>query len=123
MTSRKHEIDPLILAGAVIMLVDTAWGALVALGFDLGRTHDLVLAISLVLSFPVYLLDVWNDARIPLAMPGLFLFRWIARSFFAGPTPGLVGDPWRGSLLLMVAFALLQFSQLRRGARRKQVAP
>ena len=118
----RREIDPVILAGAVIMLVDTAWGALLALGLDLGRINELVLAISFVLSFPVYLLDVWIDAWVPLAMLGLFVFRWIARCF-AGATPGLVVDPWRGSVLLMVAFALLQFSQLRRGARRKQVAP
>ena len=88
------------------MLLDTIWGALAALGLDLGRMNELVLSISLVLGLPLYLLDFWIDSRIAFSLLGLFFFRWIAVCI-GGPTPVLVA-PWRGNVLLVAAFILLQ---------------
>lgn len=107
----RHRADFLALVGGFVMLVDTVAGGIAALGLDLSRMGDRVLAISLVLGFPIYLLDLWMDKRIAISMLGLFVFRWIVTSF-AGPTP-VLGSPWRGNLLLIVALVLLQFSKLR----------
>ncbi len=109
--SMRHRVDFLALVGGFVMVVDTVGGGMAALGLDLGRMNELVLAISLVLGFPIYLLDIWINKRIAVSMLGLFLFRWIA-TCFAGPTP-VLGSPWRGNVLLIVAFVLLQFSKLR----------
>lgn len=109
--SLKRRVDVLALIGGFVILVDSIWGGLAALGLDPSRTNDLVLGISFVLGFPVYLLDLWINKRIAVSMLGLFLFRWIA-TCFAGPTPVLC-SPWRGSVLLIVAFVLLQLSKLR----------
>ena len=113
-------VDALALIGGFIMLVDTAWGGIAALGLDLSRLNELVLAISFVLGFPIYLLDLWINKRIAVSMLGLFLFRWIA-TCFGGPTPVLC-SPWRGSVLLILALVLLQLSKLLRERRLKQTA-
>jgi len=110
--SMRHRVDILVLIGGFIMLVDTAWGGIAALGLDLSRINELVMAISFVFGFPIYLLDLRINKRIAISMVGLFLFRWIA-TCFGGPTPVLC-SPWRGSVLLIVAFGLLQLSKLRR---------
>ena len=114
----RHRVDSLALVGGFVILVDTLWGGLAALGLDLSRMNELVLAISFVLGFPIYLLDLWINKRIAISMLGLILFRWIA-TCFAGPTPGLC-SPWFGNQLLIVAFVLLQFSKLRREGKPRQ---
>lgn len=116
----RHRVDLLVLIGAFIMLVDTAWGGMAALGLDLSRTNELVMAISFVLGLPIYLLDIWINKRIAISMLGLFLFRWIA-TCFGGPTPVLC-NPLRGSVLLILAFALLQQSKLRREGKARPTA-
>jgi len=112
MKSMSGRVDSLALIGGFIMLVDTAWGGIAALGLDLSRMNELVLAISFVLGFPIYLLDLWINKRIAVSMIGLFLFRWIA-TCYGGPTP-ILCSPWRGSVLLILALVLLQLSKLRR---------
>jgi hypothetical protein len=112
MKSMRHRVDFIVLIGGFIMLVDTAWGGIAALGLDLSRMNEFIMAISFVLGFPAYVLDLWIDNRIAFSMLGLFLFRWIA-TCFGGPTPVLC-NPLRGSVLLIVAFVLLQLSKLRR---------
>ena len=114
--SIRKRVNSLVLIGGFIMLVDSAWGGLAALGLDLRRTNELVLAISLVIGFPIYLLDLRINQRIAISMIGLFLFRWIVLCF-GGPTPVLC-SPWRGSVLLIVAFVLLQLSKLHRSVSR-----
>ena len=112
MESMRHRVDSLVLIGGFVALVDTAWGGLATLGLDLSRMNELVMGISFVLTFPLYLLDIWINKQIALSMLGLFLFRWIA-TCFGGPTPVLC-SPWRGSVLLIVAFVLFLLSKLRR---------
>ena len=108
----KPRTDPLALLGGFAALLDTAWGALASLGLDLSRTNELVLGVSFVLTLPAYLLDVWVDKRVAIFLLGLFIFRWVARCY-GGPTIVLC-SPWRGSVLLVVAFGLLQLSKLRK---------
>lgn len=120
MKSMSGRVDSLAVIGGFIMLVDTAWGGIAALGLDLSRMNELVLAISFVLGFPIYLLDLWINKRIAVSMLGLFLFRWIA-TCYGGPTPVLC-NPWRGSVLLILALVLLQLSKLRRERKLRQTA-
>ena len=118
MESMRHRVDSLVLIGGFVALVDTAWGGLATLGLDLSRMNELVMGISFVLTFPLYLLDIWINKQIALSMLGLFLFRWIA-TCFGGPTPVLC-SPWRGSVLLIVAFVLFLLSKLRRERKLRQ---
>ena len=109
---KKLRADPLVLVGGFVATLDTAWGAVASLGLDLSRTNELVLGVSFVLTLPAYLLDVWVDKRVAIFLLGLFIFRWVARCY-GGPTIVLC-SPWRGSVLLVVAFGLLQLSKLRK---------
>lgn len=110
----RSRFDLLTWISGGIMLLDMAWGVAGSLGLDLRRTNEALLALSLTLGFPAYLLDL-RTKRVPMFLLGLFLFRWLARCF-AGPTPVLC-SPLPGSALLIFAFALLQWSKLReRGA-------
>jgi hypothetical protein len=118
MKSMRSRVDVLVLIGGFFALVDTVWGGLASLGFDFYLTNELVVAISFVLGFPIYLLDLWLDKRIAISMVGLFLFRWIALCF-GGPTP-VFCSPWRVSVLLIVAFVFLQLSKLRRERKLRQ---
>lgn len=120
MESSKKPIDALVVLGGLVSLVDTVWIGLATLGLDVSRTNELVLAISFVLGFPAYLVDVWANKRIAITLLGLMTFRWIA-TCLAGPTPVLC-SPWRGNQFLIVAFVLLQASKLRREVKRKQTA-
>ena len=118
MESMRHRVDFLALVGGFVILVDTVWGGMAAIGLDLSRMNELVMAISFVLGFPIYLLDLWINKRIAISMVGLFLFRWFA-TCFGGSTPVLC-SPWRGSVLLILAFVLLQLSKLRREGKPRQ---
>lgn len=118
--SMSDRVDSLALIGGFVALVDTVWGGLATLGLDPNRTNEQVMGISFVLTFPTYLLDLWIDERVPMSMLGLFLFRWIT-TCFGGPTPVLC-SPWRGSVLLILAFVLLQLSKLRRERRLRQTS-
>ncbi len=120
MESMRHRVDSLVLIGAFVILVDTVWGGIATLGLDLSRINELVMGISFVLGFPMYLLDLWLNKQIAISMLGLFFFRWIA-TCFGGSTPVLC-SPWRGSLLLIVAFVLLQLSKLRRERKLRQAS-
>jgi hypothetical protein len=104
-----------MLVGGAIMGVDTLWGGVAALILDLGRPNELALAITMVLGLPMYALDVWIDRRIAICLLALWLLRWAAASF-AGPIP-LLASIWRGNVLLILAFVLLQWSKWRRLAR------
>jgi len=62
--SARHSVDILARVGGFVALVDTVWLGIAAIPLDLGRTNELVLAISFVLGLPAYLLDLWIDERI-----------------------------------------------------------
>jgi hypothetical protein len=109
--SKSHPIDSLALLGGLAVLLDGVWGGIASLGLDWSRSSEIVLGASLVLGLPAYLLDLWIGKRVPLVLLGLFIFRWLARCY-GGPTFVLC-NPLRGSVLLIVAFALLQWSRLR----------
>ena len=103
----RLRVDAFTLIGEIAILLDTLWGTLASLGLDWGRMNEFLLAISFVLGVPMYLLDVWLGYRVAIGLLGLVVFRWL-----------MVGISWRGSLLLFLAFALLQSSKLRRWAQR-----
>lgn len=113
--ARRRRLGPLALLGASIMLLETAWGSFASFGLDLGRLDDFLLALSLVLPFPMYLIDLWIGRRVALCLIALFLFRWAVSGLLlgSGPVP-----PWSHNGLLLVAFALLQVSRVRIRGRR-----
>jgi hypothetical protein len=102
-----------VVLSGVAALLDTVFGCIINLGLDLSQTWDLVFGISLVLGFPMYLLDLRLKKRIAFFLLALFLFRWAVRCLF-GPTPLLVNPfVWPVGILLFTALALLQWSKLR----------
>jgi hypothetical protein len=113
---QKTRFDLITLIGGLLMLLDTTWGIAADLGLDWSRTNEVVLGVSLALGLPAYLLDLWTTKRlrVPVFLLGLFIFRWLARCF--GGTTFVLCNPLRGSVLLIVAFALLQYSSLRKVA-------
>ena len=117
----KRRLDSLALIGGFVILTDTMWGGLAALGLDLSKMNELALGISFVLGFPTYLLDLWMDTRIAVLVLGLFFFRRIA-TCFGGPAPVLC-NPFPGSVLLLSAFVLLQLSKGRRADQSKSHSP
>jgi putative ABC transport system permease protein len=110
---KNRSSDSLVVLSGVAALLDTVIGAMINLGLDLSRTYELVFGISLVLGFPMYLLDLWLKKRYAFFLLFLFLFRWAIRCF-GGPTPAL-GNPidWPVGILLFTALVLLQWSKLR----------
>ena len=115
-TFQKTRFDLLMLVGGILMLLDTAWGIAADLGLDWSRINEVFLGLSLVLGLPAYLLDLWTTKRlrVPVFLLGLFVFRWLARC--SGGTTFALCNPLRGSVLLIMAFALLQYSRLRKMA-------
>jgi hypothetical protein len=110
---KNRSSDSLVVLSGVAALLDTVIGAMINLGLDLSRTYELVFGISLVLGFPMYLLDLWLKKRYAFFLLFLFLFRWAIRCF-GGPTAAL-GNPidWPVGILLFTALVLLQWSKLR----------
>jgi hypothetical protein len=94
------------------MFIDSLWGAYAVLGIGFEALHDIGLEISLVAGLPAYALDWWAGKRVIVFLPALYLFRWWVVSQI-GPAPYQLAPPWRGSLLLFVASALLQYSKLK----------
>lgn len=113
MENRNRPSVSFVVLSGVAALLDTVIGGVADLGLDLTRTHELLLAISFVLGFPMYLLDVWLKKRFVFFLASLFLVRWAIRSFI-GPTPG-IGNPidWPMGILLFTSLVLLQWSKLR----------
>jgi hypothetical protein len=102
-----------VLLGGCLMLIDTLWGALAVLGIGFEPLLDIPLDISLVAGLPAFALDAWSRSRVIVFLPALYLFRWWVVSHI-GPTPQHLSLPWRGSVLLIVAAALLQWSKLQK---------
>jgi hypothetical protein len=106
-----RSINPAVLGGC-LMFIDSLWGAVAVLGIGGDELLDVGLDISLVAGLPAYALDWWAGKRVIVFLPALYLFRWWVISQI-GPAPYQLGPPWRGSLLLFVASALLQYSKLK----------
>ena len=110
---KNRPSDSLVVLSGVAAFLDTVVGGIASLGLDLSRPDELVLAISFVLGFPMYLLDRRSKKRVAYFLLALFIFRWLARGF-GGPTPYLVNPfDWPVGILLFLALALLQWSKLR----------
>ena len=114
-TAEGRWIDGVTAIGAFVALLDSFSGAFLSLGIDWARPMDFLMAMSFLLPFPMYLLDVRFNARVATGLLGLFIFRW-ALMCFAGAYPALV-NPLRGNILLLFALALLQFSKAARWHR------
>lgn len=113
MEHKNRSSDSLVILSGVAALLDTVVGGIAVMGLDLSRTNELVMGISFVLGFPMYLLDLWLKKRVAFFLLALFLFRWVARCF-GGPTPVLCNPfVWPVGILLFLALAFLQWSKLR----------
>jgi hypothetical protein len=111
--SENRSVSALVVLAGVAALLDTVIGGMAMLGLDLSRPNELVMGISFILGFPMYLLDLWLKRRIPIALLTLFLLRWVARCF-GGPTPVLCNPfIWPVGILLFLAIVFLQWSRLR----------
>ena len=108
----KRSTNKLIVLSGVAALLDTAIGGIICLALDLSRPLDLLLGISLVLGFPLFLLDLRLKRRFAFSLLALFIFRSAVRTF-GGPTP-VLGNPfdWPLGILLFSSFALLQLAKL-----------
>ena len=107
---KRKRVDLLAALGGLLALIDSLWGGIAALPFDWSQARDAFLGLALMIALPAYALDFWSGRHVVLFLPALFLLRWIATSTVS--TPPYWGDPWRGSLLLIVASILLQLSKL-----------
>jgi hypothetical protein len=107
---RTRRFDILLLLGAVVALVDTAWGTIASMILDFRQPNDILLAISFVLGAAMYAADVWLDKRVAICLLALWLFRWAALCFI-GRTAAFA-NPWHGSQFLIAALVLLQLSKL-----------
>jgi hypothetical protein len=108
---RNRWSHSLLILGGAAALLDTVIGVIINLALDHSRSYDNLLGISLVLGFPMYLLDVRLKKRFVLFLPILFLIRSAIRSL-----PTLVlGNPidWPVGILLFSALILLQWYKLR----------
>jgi hypothetical protein len=118
MIEHKNRLNhSLVILSGVAALLDTIVGVLINLGLDPSRSIDRVFGISLLLGFPMYLLDLWLKKRFAFFLFVLFLFRWAVRSL-GGSTPAF-GNPfdWPVGILLFLALALLQWSKLRNASK------
>ena len=104
-----------LVVGALLMLIETLWGAIAVLPLDWHRLPDIVVGISFVVGLLSYLLDALSKKRIIIFLPALFLFRWLALSV-ATTHPSLLA-PLQVNVLLIPASMLLQWSKRRRPAR------
>jgi hypothetical protein len=113
--SKSRRIGYMAVLGGILMLIDTLWGGIAVLPLDWGSVAEIALGISLVIGFPMYMLDFWSGKRLVLFLPALFIFRWITE-ISVGTSTALV-RPWRGSVLLIAASVLLQLTKSRSRAR------
>jgi hypothetical protein len=112
--SQTRSISLLVIFSGIAALLDTAIGAMASLGLDWSRTNEVIMGISSVLGFPMYLLDLWLKRRVAVCLVLLFVFRWVARCF-GGATPVLCNPfVWPVGILLFLSLVLLQASRLRK---------
>ena len=120
--STRVRIGDLAVLGGLLMAIDTLWGAVAVLPFDWSRPLDIALGVGLVSGLPAFVLDFRSRRRVVIFLPIVFVLRWMAGSYQA--TPPHFGRPWiGGSVLLIAATVLLQWSKLRVHARSVSSGP
>jgi hypothetical protein len=100
------------MLGGSLMLIDTLWGVVPVLGIGFEPLLDVPLDISLVAGLPAYMLDAWSRVRIVVFLPALYLLRWFVWTHIGRAPHHWGSPPWGGTVLLIVASALLQWSKL-----------
>jgi hypothetical protein len=110
----KSAINWLLILSGAAALLDTGMGLIINMALDHSRAFDNLFGISLLLGFPMFLLDLWLGKRFAFCLASAFLVRWAILSL-GGPTPGIVNPAgWpMGFFPLLAAFVLLQWSKLR----------
>jgi hypothetical protein len=110
---QKSATDRLVILSGVAALLDTGIGLIINMALDHGRAVENLFGISLLLGFPMFLLDLRLKKQFAFCLASLILVRWAILSF-SGPTT-VIGNPaaWPTGFLLVTALILLQWSKLR----------
>ncbi len=104
-------VDPLTLLAGLVLGLDSIFGLLIAAGtVDTYQPVQVMWALTLVTGFPMYLLDLWLNTRLAVALLALLIFRSMAAYLV---NPGIAAN-WRLSALLFTGFLLVQTSRLLR---------
>jgi hypothetical protein len=99
----------LIVAGGVILLLQSLFGAIAILIFDFSTVLDWTTALSLTLAFPLFLIGFISLRAATASLWIFFIAQWIDRCFISVP-PQLASpfDWWHGDTL----FAGILFVQI-----------
>jgi hypothetical protein len=110
---QKSATDRLVILSGVAALLDTGIGLIINMALDHGRAVENLFGISLLLGFPMFLLDLRLKKQFAFCLASLILVRWAILSL-SGPTT-VIGNPaaWPTGFLLVTALILLQWSKLR----------
>jgi hypothetical protein len=110
---QKSATDRLVILSGVAALLDTGIGLIINMALDHGRAVENLFGISLLLGFPMFLLDLRLKKQFAFCLASLIVVRWAILSL-SGPTP-VIGNPaaWPTGFLLVTALILLQWSKLR----------
>jgi hypothetical protein len=111
---QKTGIDRLVILSGWAALLDTGMGIMINMALDHGRVFDNLFGLSLLLGFPMFLLDLWLGKRFAICLASAFVVRWAILSL-GGPTPRIANPAaWPvGFFPLLTALVLLQWSKLR----------
>jgi hypothetical protein len=94
-------------------LLDTAIGTMTVAFFGLGLGLDRAIAISFLLAFPMYVLDLLIKRRLAISLLSLLVCRWALLSFGTWPPHPTDLFAWPMGILLTLSFVFLQLSRLR----------
>jgi hypothetical protein len=124
--NENRSSDKLVILSGLAAFLDTTIGVVINLGllaFGMRQPLELLWGISLLLGFPMFLLDLRLNQRFAFCLSSLFLFRWAILSFDGGTL--VLGNPfaWPVGALLGLSFALLQWSKLRSTSARAITNP
>ena len=110
---QKSATDRLVILSGAAALLDTGIGLIINMALDHSRAFDNLFGISLLLGFPMFLLDLRLKKQFAFCLASLILVRWAILGL-SGPTPAF-GNPaaWPTGFLLVTALVLLQWSKLR----------
>jgi hypothetical protein len=104
---QKSGIDRLVILSGWAALLDTGIGIVINMALDHSRAFDNLFGISLLLGFPMFLLDLRLKRKFAYCLASLIVVRWAILSL-GGPTPS-IGNPaaWPTGFLLVTALVLL----------------
>ena len=111
---QKSGTDRLVILSGWAALLDSGMGLIINMALDHSRAFDNLFGISLLLGFPMFLLDLWLGKRFAFCLASAFLVRWVILSV-SGPTPRIANPAaWpMGFFPLLTALVLLQWFKLR----------